>query len=228
MNDSGFESGVAELPTPLDDPPMSGTVGGWRVERSAQGIITGLTVPRIGIVTSAWATEGSHVGRVLFVVGIVASASFSQELNEGLAPATRYKLLVDVGTTELASVVANAAVRVYAGETLIATSEDPTFLRVVDLNEQFDTFVLEFCSGSVRTPGNLRIELVGESTLGVLSGVAFDNVRLEANAFNCPCNVNADCVLNSQDFFDYLTLFFALDPRADSNGDGVLNSQGLL
>jgi hypothetical protein len=41
----------------------------------------------------------------------------------------------------------------------------------------------------------------------------------------CPCDFNTDLILNSQDFFDFLTAFFALMPSADYNGDMVINSQ---
>jgi hypothetical protein len=41
----------------------------------------------------------------------------------------------------------------------------------------------------------------------------------------CPCDFNSDNILNSQDFFDFLTAFFANQPSADYNDDNVINSQ---
>lgn len=40
---------------------------------------------------------------------------------------------------------------------------------------------------------------------------------------NCPCDWNADAILNSQDFFDFLSAFF--NGKADFNNDGLSNSQ---
>jgi hypothetical protein len=41
----------------------------------------------------------------------------------------------------------------------------------------------------------------------------------------CAADFNADGAANSQDFFDFLTAFFAAGPDADFNYDGVVNSQ---
>jgi hypothetical protein len=41
----------------------------------------------------------------------------------------------------------------------------------------------------------------------------------------CAADFNNDELVNSQDFFDFLTAFFATDPAADFNGDDVINSQ---
>jgi hypothetical protein len=41
----------------------------------------------------------------------------------------------------------------------------------------------------------------------------------------CEIDFNADGVVNSQDFFDFLVLFFAADPLADFDHTGTVNSQ---
>jgi hypothetical protein len=41
----------------------------------------------------------------------------------------------------------------------------------------------------------------------------------------CAADFNRDQTVNSQDFFDYLGVFFATDPAADFNLDAVVNSQ---
>jgi hypothetical protein len=41
----------------------------------------------------------------------------------------------------------------------------------------------------------------------------------------CPADFNCDGSRNSQDFFDFLSAFFAATPSADFNHDGVINSQ---
>jgi hypothetical protein len=42
---------------------------------------------------------------------------------------------------------------------------------------------------------------------------------------DCRADFNNDGIVNSQDFFDFLTAFFAEDPTADFNTDKVVNSQ---
>jgi len=46
---------------------------------------------------------------------------------------------------------------------------------------------------------------------------------LGISPFVCRANVNGDCEVNSQDFFDFVSRFFAAD--ADYNDDGFTNSQ---
>ncbi len=46
-------------------------------------------------------------------------------------------------------------------------------------------------------------------------------VRLDS----CAADFNGDGVLNSLDFFDFLPVFFASDPRADFDGSQTVDSQ---
>ncbi len=54
-------------------------------------------------------------------------------------------------------------------------------------------------------------------------GVEFEAAHRVAPMPSCPCDWNLSGGLNSQDFFDFLTSFFA--GNADFNHDGVTNSQ---
>jgi hypothetical protein len=44
-------------------------------------------------------------------------------------------------------------------------------------------------------------------------------------AIACRADFNGDGFVNSQDFFDFVNAFFALDPSANYNGDAFINSQ---
>jgi hypothetical protein len=44
-------------------------------------------------------------------------------------------------------------------------------------------------------------------------------------AEDCPADFNADRVVTSQDFFDFLAAFFNNYPAADINADGTVTSQ---
>jgi hypothetical protein len=76
-------------------------------------------------------------------------------------------------------------------------------------------------SGTIDADGNLW---VGGGRNG-------DAVRGDIYKFSvaggpvCEADFNNDDLVNSQDFFDFLTAFFATAPNADFNGDMVINSQ---
>jgi hypothetical protein len=48
---------------------------------------------------------------------------------------------------------------------------------------------------------------------------------VDLRATCCPADFNCDSHVNSQDFFDFLTAFFAGTPNADFNRDTLVNSQ---
>ncbi|MBC7772408.1 MAG: hypothetical protein H7210_07935 [Pyrinomonadaceae bacterium] len=78
--------------------------------------------------------------------------------------------------------------------------------------------------------------IFGVSELAAFNGDLFaaTRVAIDGSAISayygrwhdcCPADFNADGEANSQDFFDFITLFFALDPGADFNQDAAVNSQ---
>jgi hypothetical protein len=63
--------------------------------------------------------------------------------------------------------------------------------------------------------------LFGGAT-GMLDTPSAETWELHAS---CAADFNDDGLVNSQDFFDFLTAFFASQPTADFNHDGTVNSQ---
>ena len=53
----------------------------------------------------------------------------------------------------------------------------------------------------------------------------FARYVLPCGGDDCRADFNSDDAVNSQDFFDFVTAFFALTPNADFNTDGEVNSQ---
>ncbi|TVS05121.1 MAG: hypothetical protein EA423_06995 [Phycisphaerales bacterium] len=66
---------------------------------------------------------------------------------------------------------------------------------------------------------------IWQGTGGVVQG-NFSIVKLitEGGAPNCPPDLNGDGVVDADDFFLFLQLFAAGDPRADFNNDGVIDA----
>lgn len=109
------------------------------------------------------------------------------------------------------------------------------FRAVIDLdNDSVDYFYggVEFESdrswiNGVSTGGQPRIQCIdlyaGEPTGLGTSGTYYDDVSLTQKGGACPCDWNGGGNVDSQDFFDFLTSFFAGD--ADFNNDTLTNSQ---
>jgi hypothetical protein len=68
-----------------------------------------------------------------------------------------------------------------------------------------------------------------DDTIDIVSGRSTDTnndgIPDDCQGDPCPADFNGDDTVNSQDFFDFLTAFFANQPSADFNSDQVINSQ---
>ncbi len=140
VDDASFEQEIASLPNPLLNPPMSGAIGGWAVQRTA-ALVTGPTVPLIAVETSADATDGSQLASINFLSSVQSTGLFRQTLAHALEPNTTYALTVDVAKTILAPQLADVEIRVYAGATLIAVSVDPSVFTA--MNESADPSMVD-------------------------------------------------------------------------------------
>jgi hypothetical protein len=59
----------------------------------------------------------------------------------------------------------------------------------------------------------------------IVSGPCGSVTSNQANLTICPADFDCSGAVNSQDFFNFLTAFFALDPGADFNHSGAIDSQ---
>jgi len=177
VGNASFEQATGQLATPVLNPPMSGTIGGWSVQRTALVHLLGATVPLIGVTNSAAATDGGRVGYIQFPLSIAGTATFRRTLADELDPDSAYTLKVDTGTGGLALLLADVQVRVYAGATLVASSSDPTLLTILDLAGTSKQYTLSFATDGNPPAGNVSIELHAQSLVGAVSAAVFDHVR---------------------------------------------------
>jgi hypothetical protein len=101
----------------------------------------------------------------------------------------------------------------------------PTGARRADVNVYYQTSTKEYmeflrdnAGSGPGSPGQVAYDqwvMWGKSEPALMDAASI--------SFGCACDWNADDVLNSQDFFDFLTAFFT--GKADFNADGLTNSQ---
>lgn len=195
IDDFSFEDEVGALSNPLLNPPMTGTIGGWEVSRTAL-VETGLTVPRVGTEISGESTEGHAQFYVSFLVNVVGSATASQTFTDTLDPDSNYVLRVDVGRQELLHAIADIDMRIYADGILIAcatdssiftafnNASDPSIFSSLYLSPTHTECALRFTTDDSPPTGDVRIELHAESLVGVISTVTFDNLRFEKEQYS--------------------------------------------
>lgn len=177
ITNSSFESATGALSNPALFPPSSGTVGGWSLDRSGLGGLTGATAPRIGVESNADATDGARAAYIRFIAGVVSEATISRTLGDALVADATYSLTLDMGVGGVSSLLADSGFRVYAGATLLASTEsDPTV--DVALNPNWTRRTLTFTTDSAPAAGFLRVEMFASSVLSVANGVSFDNLDL--------------------------------------------------
>jgi photosystem II stability/assembly factor-like uncharacterized protein len=87
------------------------------------------------------------------------------------------------------------------------------------------TTVAPMSNGLPSNAGPRQLVSVDGSNPRILLATTIGAYQLTLEGGECTADFNQDDVVNSQDFFDFLTAFFETDPSADFNGDKVVNSQ---
>jgi hypothetical protein len=88
----------------------------------------------------------------------------------------------------------------------------PEDLSLSDYDDEFDWMTISIEVGTAES----HWRIVGDIEFFQIGGLF------------SPCDFNFDGIVNTQDFFDFLTEFFAGAMSADYNGDGLVNSQDLF
>lgn len=178
ISSSSFELASDQLNNSFINPQLSGAFGDWQATRDAV-VLTGATVPRMGVSEYLYASDGTHVGFVNFIAAVNGSGTFTQTLDDEFLPNTTYRFQVDVGIAGIATLLPEIELTLSAGGTTVGSMDDCDLLTILDLGSGSQEISFEFTTGDSPPTGNIEIELKASSLLGLLCGVGFDNVRLE-------------------------------------------------
>ncbi|MGE3109236.1 MAG: hypothetical protein AB7G11_04565 [Phycisphaerales bacterium] len=124
----------------------------------------------------------------------------------------------DTATNTIETLIVNGAIVVREGDTVDFDGDGVA---------EPDSILTAFTGTSSlaigpRVNGAIDVYFIGTATVAAVSRTAAFHVRVLVGT-SCPCDWNDDGVVNSQDFFNFLTDFFA--DAADFNNDGATNSQ---
>lgn len=164
-----------------------------------------------------------------FVVGgVVADASFWSEtggiVNIGRAAESTWAFALDVsedGSRVVGHSVTDGDTRVMEAFLWDSKHGMRSIADILAIDYGVDTDGWRFHSATAISNDGSTIVGYGESPSRRIEAWV---VRL-GDAGACAADFNTDAVVNSQDFFDFLTAFFNADARADFNDDKVVNSQ---
>lgn len=130
---------------------------------------------------------------------------------------------------ELPGALSSSAVAVNAdGSTIVGVCNANRAVRwsasegVVDLNNYFPFIGIDLTGWTLTDAHAVSADGFTIAGTGLRANASEGWV---ATLVKCPADFNSDNVVNSQDYFDFLTAYFAQAPIADFNNDMVINSQ---
>jgi hypothetical protein len=94
---------------------------------------------------------------------------------------------------------------------------------MLDLNDYLPTLNIDLTGWQIQDATGISADGLTISGNGIHNG-AFEAYVARLTAL-CPADFDHSGAVNSQDFFDFLAAFFALDPAADFNHSGAVDSQ---
>lgn len=124
----------------------------------------------------------------------------------------------------------------------LRVSRNPPVNNIVAADESVGPFTLSaslggdegFATAHWPIPGNpafdgrvyfMQWSIDDPSAIGGVARSRPLRVTIFGSPLRCPADVNADFMISSQDYFDFITMFFTADPGADFNTSGSVDSQ---
>lgn len=154
-----------------------GTLNSWEFTRT--GLVP-QTLSDITFGSSGFATDGSSVAQLEFLVGALGTVSIFQNTGVSFLANSIYTLSFDIDQRSLVNLLSNGSASIFDGSSAVATLGGSSLLTLLDGSGPLQPVTLEYITGAVAPSGQIGIGFTaGGGVEAINSGFIIDNVRLD-------------------------------------------------